>query len=467
MSVSQPRPNRNGPPPGLPPREPPLVGQPPAPRYQGPPLVGQPSAPRRNPPPVGQPPAPPRPTNPKAAAARSGRRRVALVGMLIVLLASLLGLAGYNALGQIQSAGKNFVLSQTATANAFNATPTFIPTPTPPPPVTVPALATKGTQIVNAATGQPVLLVGSARSSLEYECQGDGHLNVVDFLAMRSWGMNIVRIPLWTKFWLNIDNSCPTYRQTVAGAVANAEAAGLYVILTVQWNIACDRPAATFNGGGADYQYPMPDVKTDLPLWTALATEFKSDPHVIFDLYSEPHYINWQTWYFGGPIPASLDGGCAYQAIGMNTLAQKVRAIAPNLIVVSGADWGYDLSRVPYGYAIKASNVVYGTHPFAYGDKEPAYWPADFGNTAASYPVIATEFGSYDCQTSYVGQAIAFFKQYHMSWLAWSWSIVPATVKNPCNASLDQGPFLLADWSGAPTTPYGAYIRDQMLGIKP
>lgn len=395
----------------------------------------------------------------------SARQRVLASVAILALLASLTVFGVSHALTQIKATGRSQAAAATATAVQRAATATATPVPPTATPAPVPALATQGNRIVNTATGQTVRLIGAARSSLEYECQGDQHFALADFQAMRSWGMNAVRIPLWTRFWLNIDNSCPTYQQTVAGAVANAEAAGLYVILTIQWNAACAAPSDYFADHTPDYQYPMPDAKTDAQMWQQLAGIYKADTHVIFDIFSEPHYISWSVWYNGGPITTS--SGCTYQAIGMNALAEQVRASAPNLIIVSGNDWGYDLSQIGNGYAIKASNVVYGTHPFEYGDKEPGYWQNSFGNTAAHYPVIATEFGEYDCQTGYIGQAISYFNAHQMSWLAWNWSVVPPSVTAPCDPTQFQGPFLLASWSGTPMAPYGVYIRDQMLAAKP
>ena len=317
------------------------------------------------------------------------------------------------------------------------------------------ALSIVGRQIVDAQ-GQVITLVGANRSSLEYLCSGDGHFQFDDFQAMRSWGMNVVRIQLSSEFWANGGNACPGYRQTVQTAIANAEQAGLYVVLDLQWNAPLDQANDPRFGGG---QYPLPDTGKDLAFWQDIATLYRSDPAVLFDLFGEPHDISWNTWYNGGQVSTQLyqgnqpkGGYGTYQAIGMRDLAATVRAIAPhNLILISGLNWGFDLSQIPTD-PIQLPNILYSTHPFDYGGKEPGDWPSAFGNLSQNVAVIAAEFGSYSCQTNYLAAAIAYFNTHQMSWIAWGWT------PGPCGA-----PSLIRDWAGTPISPYGDNIAEQML----
>lgn len=320
------------------------------------------------------------------------------------------------------------------------------------------ALTVHGTEI-QSATGQAVTLIGATRSSLEYLCQGDGHFAPADFQAMRAWGMNVVRVTLSSEFWMNAGSSCPTYRQTVADAVAHAEVAGLYVILVLHWSAPFDTALDRQHGGA---QCPMPDTGKDVAFWSELAMRYRADTNVLFDLYGEPQNVSWQTWYSGGSITATCYAIYAnhsatqetgtYTAIGMQALSAQVRAIAPqNVIIISGTDWGYNLADVRQGYQITTANVLYATHPFNYATKSPANWEHDFGQLATQTAVIATEFGSYDCGTAYIDAAIRFFTAHHMSWLAWSWNIATCA-----------GPSLIADWQGTPTPAYGNLIQRQM-----
>jgi endoglucanase len=373
-----------------------------------------------------------------------------LVLGIVALLGIIISLGIFRLVAQLSS----ITSTNNSQANQVLPSPTqTLPLPTPTP--TLPALRVNGTQIVNTS-GREVTLIGATHSSLEFLCSGDNHFQLADFLAMRSWGMNVVRIPLSSEFWANAKNDCPDYHLTVTNAVANAEAAGMYVILDLQWNAPLDLADDPLSGGG---QYPMPDIGKDLTFWEDLATIYHADPGVIFDLFGEPHDVSWETWYQGGTTQtivyrgATVEGGKGvYQAIGMRDLAERVRAIAPeNLILISGLGWGYDLSNVDRGYQINVPNILYSTHPFDHGRQEPGDWPQAFGKLAQQVAVIAAEFGGYSCQTGYVSTAINYFKAHHMSWIAWGWEIAPCST-----------PSLITDWSGTPNVPYGAFIRQQM-----
>lgn len=373
---------------------------------------------------------------------------------LVVLLAIIVTLGGLGILLKLGNTHQPSQVIQGHPSPTVSVSPSPSPTATPTPPLFA-ALSIVGSQIVDSQ-GQVVTLIGANRSSLEYLCTGDGHFQLDDFYAMRSWGMNVVRISLSSEFWANGGNACPGYHQTVQTAIANAEQEGLYVVLDLQWNAPFDLADDPKIGGG---QYPLPDTGKDLAFWQGIATLYRSDPAVLFDLFGEPHDISWDAWYNGGQVGTQLfqgnhpkGGWRTYQAIGIRDLAAKVRAIAPhNLILISGPDWGFDLSQIPT-YPMQLTNILYSTHPFDYTGKEPNDWPAAFGNLSQHVAVIAAEFGSYSCQTGYIAAAIDYFKAHQMSWLAWGWT------PGPCGA-----PSLIQDWAGTPISPYGDYIRQQML----
>ena len=376
---------------------------------------------------------------------------VGLVGLLAALLASVLVVRA-NAGSTGNSAAPPGVSSAaTATLPIAGSRP--------------PILTIAGTRFV--ASGHPITLVGVSHSALEYACAGDGHFSRADDLLMKSWGMNVVRIPLSSAYWNLADGVCPTYRLTVASAVTNARSAGLFVILDLQWSAPVAMLGAPANGGA---QCPMPDAGADLAMWRDLATLYRGDTGVLFDLYGEPHNISWSTWHSGGTLTLAGQTACydwnspgaipqygTYTAMGMRTLVANIRAIAPNnILILSGLNWGYDLSGIPTGYAVPGHNIAYATHPWDTPDKQPLDWQRAFGKTAASYPVLVDEFGEYDCGTSYVATAISYFNAHHLSWLAWKWQ------PGPCSGS---GATVLASWSGTPNGPYGTYIRAQMLAL--
>ncbi len=387
--------------------------------------------------------------------------------------------------GNAQKIAQGFVHSLPgAVANVPTPAPTATmvpPTPTPPPHVTAPVapppsppqpppptaitypvgtqplpyangVRLAGRQLVDGS-GKVIRLIGVNESHLEYFCTAD-HMQPADFQAMRSWGFDTVRFTLSSEYW----NHCAGYQNTVKTVVANAESVGLYVILVLQWNAPFNTPYDQTHGGT---QYPMPDSGQDVTFWRDLATTYRGDNRVLFDLLGEPHDISWSTWLNGGPVTVSTTSpfpiypvSGTYQTPGMRALAQMIRGIGNNVIIISGNEYGYDLSGVAAGDVVNVSNVMYGTHPFDWPGKQAAEWDYNFGILSTRLPVIITEFGGYNCQTTYASQLITYANQHNMSWLAWNWGVGVCTEPN-----------ILATWGGEPTTPYGIYIQQQALAI--
>ncbi len=380
---------------------------------------------------------------------------LALVAALLLITFAGLARAALQ-LGGTTGSHSSLAVAPTPTPAS---TPTSVPvTPTVTPAPALPGLHIQGTAFVDA-TGKTVTLIGATRQSLEYLCKGDGHFAPTDFQAMRAWGMNAVRITLSSEFWANAGGDCPTYHQTVTQAVYAAETAGLYVMLDLQWDAPFDTAYDRAHGG---VQCPLPDTGKDVQMWRDLGTIYQHDQAVIFDLFGEPHDVTWDQWLNGGTISWGcyiINSGAApqepgsYQAIGMRDLVAAIRAVTPaTIFIVDGLSWGYDLSGIDAAHLIQDPNVVYGTHPFDYASKAPGLWDHDFGNFAAQHPVIAGEFGAYDCGTGYIQQAISYFEQHKMSRLAGAWNV------GTCS-----GPSLLSDWSGTPVAPYGTFIQQAML----
>ena len=95
-----------------------------------------------------------------------------------------------------------------------------------------------------------------------------------------------------------------------------------------------------------------------LTFWSEVATRYKGDGRVLFELYNEPHDVSWGVWKSGG------DDGVGWHAAGMQQLHDAVRAAgAENLVIVGGLNWAFDLSGVPRS-RISGHNIVYATHPY-------------------------------------------------------------------------------------------------------
>jgi endoglucanase len=164
-------------------------------------------------------------------------------------------------------------------------------------------IAVAGSKFVSTQTGNVVQLLGVSVSGMEQGSTSfangvENYGNATDpgFAAMASWNMNVVRIPLNEDTWLGVNNcvsdggSSATLQSNIKQAVANANAAGMYVILDLHWTA----PNAF---GCPQGQGAMPDADNTIAFWTSVAQTFKGNPAVIFELFNEPFgtnvYANW------------------------------------------------------------------------------------------------------------------------------------------------------------------------------
>src|SRR5438045_3424395 len=155
------------------------------------------------------------------------------------------------------------------------------------------SIGVSGNHLVDG-TGAPIRLLGVNRSGTEYACiQGwgifDGPNDAASVAAMAAWHINVVRIPLNEDCWLNINGvnaayAGATYQSAIQTYVNLLHQRGLYAILELHWNA----PGTSQATG----QQVMPDADHSPAFWTSVATFFKADPAVLFELYNEPHDVS-------------------------------------------------------------------------------------------------------------------------------------------------------------------------------
>jgi endoglucanase len=335
-----------------------------------------------------------------------------------------------------------------------------------------------GNELLDASSCQPTRFVGVARPALSFS-PGGGRLAVDsqaanDFARIRAWGANTVRIELAQYYWVPTAKSYdPGYPARVERVVRQARQAGLYVILALQ---ASDRGIANYDAVGNTHQ-PMPDRNHSIPFWRDVATRFKGDGGVLFDLFSEPYpkggpggFSNWDMWLNGGqhPADATYDPRPAYAAVGMQELYDVVRGTgAQNVVILSGTEWGYRLDGVPE-HRVRGYNLAYGTHPWNHPEwpdaNQPDQWEKDWAFLASTDPLIATEFGTRDCREGYATALLDRADALGMGWIAWTWnapsegtSTAQNSVADPvCDRSL-----LIMDWTGTPTR-VGAVVKQRL-----
>lgn len=294
------------------------------------------------------------------------------------------------------------------------------------------------------AGGQPHLFHGVARPSLEWDANGN-HLSAEDFAAMASWRANVVRVALNQDFWLSDSPSFSSgYAAQVDTTIQWAEAAGLDVILDLHWS---DRGDYSVKPG----QQPMADSHS-IEFWKQVATRYKGDGRVLFELYNEPHDVPPGVWLSGG-----TGGQADYPVAGMQQLHDAVRSVgANNLVIVGGLNWAFDLSHVT-SFAVKGQNILYASHPYNNAvERQPDRWNGSFGYLTKKYPVIITEFGdaSGSCSPDWDKMVIAYADSHQASWTAWAWW-----------AGDCKFPALLTDWQGG-ISKEGEVVKAALLGYE-
>jgi hypothetical protein len=369
------------------------------------------------------------------------------------------------------------------------------------------------------ASGQTVQLRGVNVSGLEgVAIQGWDPSNpwggvtgtpTPNWTTIRGWGANAVRLPLNEASWLGLTcideggygvhyvNGVKTpnaagssvladpggnYRATVAASVANATAAGLYVI--VDLHLAA--PAATC----PTMQNAMADADHSIAFWSSVAGAFKAYPNVIFELFNEP-FLDQVTLTNNTPWPDLLNGGtlgsyraqspsspwyvtinAAWQTAGMQQMLDAVRATgATNVVLTSTLAYtstmGGWLQYHPKD-SLSPSQIGAAWHAYPAGSSYPAQvdciggLPACSAQTmaaaqaimAAGYPVVITEFGdpAGGSGAPLSSKLLPFADTNGISYLAWAWDIWPGTEF-----------YLITDAAGTPTGGFGVYVKAHYL----
>jgi aryl-phospho-beta-D-glucosidase BglC (GH1 family) len=93
----------------------------------------------------------------------------------------------------------------------------------------------------------------------------------------------VVRLPIGQSYYTTYAKA-PQYRQGIATIMATAKSLGMYVILELHGYDAQNLNEA------------QPDPSSTPPFWAQVAQQFGSEPHVLFDIWNEPHSVSWSTW---------------------------------------------------------------------------------------------------------------------------------------------------------------------------
>jgi endoglucanase len=235
-----------------------------------------------------------------------------------------------------------------------------------------------------------------------------------------TWQMNIIRLPLNEWAWRTNATSAKgiPYQTIVAATVANITAAHMYVILDLHW-----ASPSNYNNGVADGQPGYLDAENSVSFWSSVATAFKNNPAVTFELFNEPYADDQafdstrlnllknggSTFTFYNQVSGKgtpVNSGVSFQVAGHQQLVTAIRNTgATNVILYSCPVWNSALSQSLDVKPTDPLNQLGATVHYANGSN------ADYTNILdAGIPILMTEFytlagrGGYSwAQSNHIG----------------------------------------------------------------
>jgi endoglucanase len=329
--------------------------------------------------------------------------------------------------------------------------------------------------------GTTLFLRGVNRSGSEYRCiqnQGffDGPCDEASVRAMKSWGVNSVRVPLNESCWLAIneapdDLSGQNYKAAIQSYVFLLHKHDMVPILELHWSHSGDAAARSLA--------PLPNVDHSQDFWSDVASTFKDDSGVILEPFNEPFpdrnqdtTAAWQCWRDGCTQSYDDDRNAktpevVYEAAGMQAMVTSIRdAGATQLILLGGVRYSNFLTQWrDFRPTDPLENLGVAWHIYDFNDCDNAtcYESAPL-ELAQDYPLVATEIGQQDCEGDFISPLMSFLDQYGSGYLAWSWNQGAGS----CAPGEDAALSLVADYETAePHSEYARTFRDHVLEMTP
>jgi YVTN family beta-propeller protein len=276
---------------------------------------------------------------------------------------------------------------------------------------------------------------------------------------MKTWHISAVRVPLNEGCWLDTNGSPAAfsgaaYRDYIVNYTMLLQANGIRPILDLHWNNA--------STSAADNQQPMADQDHSPAFWTSVASIFKNDPAVIFDLYNEPWGITWACWDHGCFQTATETvnhWNTGWQTAGMQELVNVTRAAGARnqLLLLGGLNWANDLSDFLSYLPIDPAGPGHLAASIHLYDGENCDTVTCWDTTiqpilTAGIPVIVGELGETDCNANFIRSFFSWADPLGIPFLGWAWT----TFANCGN------PTLIANYSGTPYESFGAGFEEEL-----
>lgn len=229
-----------------------------------------------------------------------------------------------------------------------------------------------------------------------------GGTHALDVLAS-EWNVDVIRVPIHPGLW--------QWRRDYLSAFVDpivewGQRRGVYIFLG--WHAHGNPLTGQTEHPDWGYERPWrgnpynPDLSLAIEALDAIVRRYSDLPHVIYGTFNEPAFITWHEWR---PIAESL--------------VDVIHDVDPRaLVLVSGIDWGYDLSGA-LDDPVDRPNVVYETHPYP--------WKGVLFNLDKTEAVFLGEWGyghSEDpgrIRREYAMPLVDFCETRNIGWTAWIW----------------------------------------------
>jgi len=321
---------------------------------------------------------------------------------------------------------------------------------------TAASLRVSGNTLVDAA-GKTVKLKGVNRSGAEFACiQGngiwDGPVDQNSINNIKSWKANIVRVPLNEDCWLNINGvkspyGGSAYQNAIREYVQLLINNDIYVIIDLHWTAAGSTQATK--------QDPMPNKDHSLDFWKSVATFFKGNDAIIFDLFNEP-YPNGNTFDSTDAWTCWRNGvGCSganFQVAGMQDIVTAIRSVgSTNVLMLGGLAYSNSLTQwMKYLPNDTQNGLAASWHSYNFNYcNNMNCWNQYVLPVAQKHPVIIGEMGENDCAHGYVDGLMDWADQQGINYLGWTWNTWECA----------SGPALITSYDGTPTK-FGEGIKN-------
>lgn len=299
----------------------------------------------------------------------------------------------------------------------------------------------KGNKFVNS-NGDTVLFRGLSISDPD-KIENQGHWGKNHFVKVKKMGTMVVRIPVHPVAWR--ERTPEGYLKLLDEAVEWCAELGIYII--IDWHTIGNLKMELFQ----DPMYNTTKTET-YDFWRTIAQHYNGNNTVAFyELFNEPTLYRGQL--------GSMTWG-EWKKINEDIIS-LIRAYDKETIpLVAGFDWAYDLTPLHFE-PVQAQGIGYVTHPYPHKRTKPyePKWEENFGFTAKTYPVIATELGftlgdeSMEENGDYGKAIISYLEGKGISWVAW--------VFDP-----EWYPRMFKSWDTYKLTESGEFFRQAMKGIR-